>query len=133
MFVYEARFGVKGNNAHAPNARARVSIYPRGIKDCALKGSSRVSLSVRGEEITRSACPDFTPAERVKRIHRILSIFRRNRRKEFEKLGERRKEKIVESLRAPIYGIPKKKNFCPRPPARWAGKARKGGRGAGRG
>lgn len=91
-------------------ARARVCVYPpSGIKDCALKGSSRVFIrSGRRNYEKRVLLPSILPPPRGK-MRRILWIFRRNR-KELEK-GKERKELWREPVY--LYTVSREEEFLP--------------------
>lgn len=85
MFVYEARFGIKGNNAHALGIRLGPRWSPAFKKDCALKGTSRVFIRAISPFEERRNCEseptDFTPRRGGKMYPSLGSIF-------FEELEE---------------------------------------------
>lgn len=109
MFVYEARFGIKGNNAHALGIRLGPRWSPAFKKDCALKGTSRVFIRAISPFEERRNCEseptDFTPRRGGKMYPSLGSIFSKNSRR-FEQ-GSReikeKKEKVADSRAYTVY------------------------------
>lgn len=128
MFVYEARFGIKGNNAHAPRYPPRPAVVAEAFeKDCALKGTSRVFIRAvscleerRNCESERSL-PYTLPRRGGKTyVHGFFS-FRRTRER-----FAREKRKFADSRARICIRCRRGEEFLP---ARLGCKARKAGRG----